>query len=340
MKKGTIISMMLLVAFTILASSSVAQEQKKLAQTGMKFLNVGSDAQATAMGEAVTAIEGSSASMFYNPACMARLNSLYDITLGQTQWIADINHNFAGIAVNPWHGDYGVFGLMLQFVDYGDLQETIRASNAQGFLDLGTFKPTASAIGISYARALSDRFSIGGNGKFVSQNLGNGTIDLDDQGNPIRTKSETDVWVFDFGMLYKTGYKSLNFGVAVRNFSKEVKYEREGFQLPLIFKIGLSVNAVDFLPLDKETHSFVLSADATHPRDYPEQVNFGGEYVFMQILALRAGYMTNNDEFGVTGGFGVHKTLRDMRLGVDYSYTPFGVFKEVHRITFQLTMLH
>jgi hypothetical protein len=320
-------------------SSTLLGQNQKLAQTGMKFLNVGAGAQQTAMGEAVTSLEGSSLSMFYNPAAMARLSSLYDVTLGQTRWIADINHNYASVAINPSNGDYGVIGFTMQFVDYGDLQETIRSNNQQGFLDVGTFRPTASAIGIGYARALSDRFSVGGNVKYVTQNLGNAATLLDSYGNSTRTKSSKDVMVFDFGMLYKTGFKSLNFGVAIRNFSQEVKYEREGFQLPLIFKIGVSMNAVDFTDLDNKMHSLLFSVDATHPRDYPEQVNLGAEYLFMQILAMRGGYMSNNDEYGWTYGLGVQKAFGEVKLGFDYSYTPFGVFTEVSRISVTLTML-
>lgn len=339
MIKSIRIAAVLLVSMAMLSSALVGQYQK-LAQTGMKFLNVGAGARQTAMGEAFTAIEGSSISMFYNPANMARLSSLYDVNLGQTRWIADINHNFASVAISPSNGDYGVFGVTLQFVDYGDLQGTIRSDNEKGYLETGTFHPTATAFGIGYARALSDRFSIGGNAKFVTQNLGDAATTLDAYGNYDRTKSSKDVMVFDFGMMYKTGYKSLNFGVAIRNFSQEVKFEREAFQLPLIFKIGISMNAFDLTDLDKQYHSLVLSVDATHPRDYPEQVNIGAEYVFMQIFALRGGYMSNNDEYGWTEGIGLQKAFGDVRMGFDYSYMKFGVFTEVSRISFQLTMLH
>lgn len=339
MRKSIGITIVLFAALGTLSATALSENQK-LAQTGMKFLNVGAGGQQTAMGEAVTSLEGSSVSMFYNPAGMARLSSLYDINLGQTRWIADINHNFASVAISPAQGDYGVFGFTLQFVDYGDLQETMRASNEQGFYDLGTFRPTASAIGIGYARALSDRFSVGGNVKFVTQNLGDAATSIDALGDPLKSKSTKEVLVFDIGMLYRTGFKSLNFGVAVRNFSQEVRYEREGFQLPLIFKIGLSMNALDLTDMDRQMHSLILSVDATHPRDYPEQVNVGAEYLFMQILAVRGGYMSNNDEHGLTYGVGLQKTLGDIRLAVDYSYTPFGIFKEVSRISFDLTMLH
>lgn len=329
-----------IILLTFISSAvSLWGQDRKLAQTGMKFLNVGATAQATGMAEAVTAIEGQSVSMFYNPAGMARQESFVDVYINQTQWIADITHNFASISVNPWGGSYGVIGMTLQFVDYGDLQQTIRADNTQGFLDIGLFKPAASAIGIGYANALSDRFSVGGNVKFVNQNLGTAITDIDPQGARVEKSSSTDVLVFDFGMLYKTGFKSLQFGVSVRNFSKEVKYEEEGFQLPLIFKIGLSMNLIELLEMDKTTHSLLLAVDATHPRDYPEQINLGAEYTFMKLLSVRGGYMFNNDEYGLTAGVGIQKDIAGFHLGVDYSYMPFGVFSTVHRIAFQMSVL-
>ena len=73
--------------------------------------------------------------------------------------------------------------------------------------------------------------------------------------------------------------------MTIRNFAQEVKFEKERFQLPLIFKIGASVNAIDFFDeIDKSQHSLLVSVDATHPRDYPEQLNLGMEYQFMEFL--------------------------------------------------------
>jgi len=334
-KRITIVSVIAFVVCCIV--SSVTLGQQKLAQSGMKFLNVGTNARITAMGEAFTAVEGFSSSMFYNPACMARLNALVDVSLGQTKWIADINYNYASAATSPLQGRYGVIGVTVMSVDYGELIETIRANNPDGFLDVGKFSPSAFMIGIGYANALSDRFSVGGNVKYVSQLLGNSTVRLGAAGELEKTESKTSIMAFDLGILYRTGFKSLNFGMTVRNFSKEVKYEKEGFQLPLIFKIGLSMNVMDFFDVNKEMHSFLVAIEATHPRDYPEQLNVGGEYLFMQILALRAGYMFNNDEFGFTAGVGAQKTFGDLRLGVDYSYTPFGVFNQVHRISVEFS---
>jgi len=331
--------LILFILVVLCGSVSLVQSQdRKLAQTGMKFLNVGSNAQATGIVDAITSLEGQSVSMFYNPAAMARQKSFVDVFIGQTQWIADINHNFASIAFSPENGDYGVIGVTLQFVDYGEFLGTVRANNTQGFINTGTFSPSATAFGIGYSKALSDRFSIGGNIKTVRQDLGSSITNVDNLGVQTQKGNALSVLVFDFGMLYRTGFHSLNFGVSVRNFSKEVKYQEEEFQLPLIFKIGLSMNVIDLTNLDREMHALTVSVDATHPRDYPEQINLGGEYLFMKSLAIRGGYMFNNDEYGYTLGLGVQQEFSGIHLGVDYSYMPFGVFSDVHRISFQISL--
>ncbi|MFO7526944.1 MAG: PorV/PorQ family protein [Ignavibacteriaceae bacterium] len=323
----------------LICSIGFAQQQK-LGQTGMKFLNMSVDARISAFGDAVTSLENNATSMFYNPAAMANLDRTADLTLGSTQFIADINYYHAAVAFTPFDGDYGVFGFSFVSVDYGDFLGTIRANNEQGFVDIGTFSPTALAIGFGYAKALSEKFSIGGNVKYVRQSLGTSVIDAVDfnsgsnsYASTTAEENELDVMAFDFGVLYKTGFESLNIGMSVRNFAKEVKYKEEGFQLPIIFQIGASFNFSDIMNVNKDEHSFLVTVDANHPRDYPEQINFGLEYTFMEVLSLRGGYSSPNDERGFSTGVGLKKDLGGVDLGVDYGYTPFGVFNSVHRLT-------
>jgi hypothetical protein len=330
----------LIFLMVLIQSQNTFSQRQKLAQTGMKFLNVSPDARASAFGDAVTSLESNSSAMFYNPAGMARFEGYADISLGQTQWIADIKYYNGSIAFAPFDGDYGVFGLSFISVDYGDFFGTVRADNDQGYLDVGTFSPTAIAFGFGYAKSLSEKFAIGGNVKYVRQSLGTSVVDNVER-NPITTgyssgttqDNELDVLAFDFGVIYKTGFKSLNIGMSIRNFSREVQYKEEGFQLSLIFQIGTSFNFSDLLELDKNEHSILLTADANHPRDFPEQILVGFEYTFMNMLSLRGGYSAPNDERDITAGVGLKQNIQGLNLGIDYSYTDFGIFNNVHRIT-------
>jgi hypothetical protein len=311
--------------------------QVKLAQTGLKFLSVGADARASGLGDAITALEGNSTSMFYNPSGMARQNSFVDISFSNTKWIADIDYMHASISVAPEEGLYGVFGVSIASVDYGEFKRTIRGSTEE-YIDLGTFSPTAIAVGLGYAKALSDKFSVGGNIKYVYQDLGSGHVVAINTSGGYDTQSfDINVMAFDFGVLYKTGFKSLTFGMSLRNFSQEIEYIEESFQLPLTFKIGLSMNMLDIMELEKDEHSFLLSVDASHPRDYKEQLHIGGEYTFMNILSLRAGYVSPTDEQGINFGAGLKHSFVGFNFGVDYSYLDFGVFDNVNRFSINIS---
>jgi len=327
----------LLIPLLLICAVFSSAQNKKLAQTGLKFLNVATDPRAVAMGGALTSVEGSSASLFFNPAGLARMTPTVHASFGTTKWIAGIDHMYGSAAIATPNNEYGIFGVTLQTVDYGEIIRTIRASNAEGYMDVGTFSPVALSIGLGYARSLSDRFSIGGRVAYNLQDLGEGVSNVTDRtSNPIASKNKVEVLSFDFGMLYKTGLKSLNFGASIKNFSKEIKFQRESFQLPLTFRIGLSMNAMDIISESAQTDPLLITVDAINSRDYPETVNLGAEYVFMKAFALRTGYMFGYEEQGFTAGVGIQQTLEGISVGLDYAYTPFGVFGDVNRFALQI----
>jgi hypothetical protein len=309
----------------------VAQEREKRAQTVMKFLSVTNDARVSALGDAITAVEGNSFSMFFNPAGMARQKSFMSMSLGQTQWIADINYLYGSASFTPFDRKFGVFGLTVSTVDYGDIIGT--RIQGKSFVETGTFSPTAMSFGVGYAKELTDKFSIGGNVKYVRQSLGSHNVQSQNSQEMIDKDFSANVMAFDLGILYKTGYKNLNFGMSIRNFSQEVKFEEENSQLPLTFKIGLSFDFADLMAVDREDHSLLMAVDAVHPRDYYEQVNVGFEYSFMESFSVRAGYVTPHDEMGINAGFGLKQEIMSTEVALDYAYTSFGVFDNVHRFT-------
>ncbi len=330
----------LTIAMVLLAASGVYAQREtgnneKLAQTGMKFLSVSPDARISALGESNASVEGYSSSMFYNPAGMARLAETTingEASFGSTSWIADIKYLHGSVALSPMNGDFGTIGLSFVSVDYGEFNKTIRANNEKGFIDIGTYKPSAYAFGIGYAKALSEKFSVGGNIKYCVQDLGKHVIGISPNGGYVEKDYMVDVLAFDFGVIYKTGFKSLNLGMTIRNFSEEIQYEEEGFQLPLTLKIGLSVNAVDFFNIDPKMHAFLVTVDASHPRDFAEQISVGGEYTFMNTFSVRGSYKYPADEHNYTVGAGVNLSYAGYSIGADYAYTPFGIFDNVHRI--------
>lgn len=332
MKKLLIVVLSGLVLGGFWSRPGLAQKNEKLAQTGFQFLTVVSDARAAAMGNAVNSLSLESTSLFFNPAGLADMTSFIDVSASDNRWIADIHHNTVSLALRPWHGRYGVLGFSAQSVDYGDkIFGTVVASEAQsakGYIDTGNITPSALAIGVGYARALNDRFSVGGQVRWVHQDFGILNIPFNDSTTTDKRYQSTPL-SFDFGTLFKTGFKSLTFGMSIRNFSHEVKYIRESFELPLVFTLGIHADLMDWIPIGKNQQSAILSVDAKHDRSHAEQLCVGLDYRLMHMLSCRIGYVSNNYENTMTYGVG----FSWIGLSVDYAYAPYDVFDSVQRVT-------
>lgn len=313
----------------------VDRTRDKRAQSGMQFLDISISPRAAAMGDAVAAVEmNSSTAMFYNPATMANLDGL-SIALSTAQWFADIQYSNGALAISPAGGRYGVFGISFLAVDYGELEGTIINEDpaSLGYIETELFSPTALAVGIGYAIALSDRFSLGGHARYAHQDLGESMMNLegDMQENAVNTP------VFDFGVIYKTGYQSLNLAVTARNFSPAITYEEESFEAPLSLNIGVSMDIMDLMSQSSSAHSFLVGLEGEHPRSYDEQFRIGGEYQFMDLLFLRAGYTFPTDEQGISLGGGVNLGVGDIRIGADYAYSAYGILGNVNRVGLHLS---
>ncbi|MCK5146738.1 PorV/PorQ family protein [bacterium] len=312
-----------------------AQDRKKTAQSGLQFLSIISDARSAALGGAVHTLPGmNSSALLFNPAGMADMEASIDITASQNQWIADISHNTFTIAFNPANGRYGVIGASLLIVDYGEFQGTMVAPDEfLGYIKTDIFSPSAFAAGLGYAKKLTDMFSVGGQIKYVRQTLGHSVYQVNDTLNA-KVRNEVSTLAYDFGTMFKTGYKSLVFGMSVRNFAPELKYEREGFQAPMAFTLGISMDLVDIMPLDNATHSLYASVNHTYFRSHEGQIIIGLDYTLAGMLSIRSGYIFGNDEDNISFGMGVNVH----GISFDYAYTPFGVFDKVQRMTARFSM--
>ena len=310
-----------------------AEDYKKIAQTGFQFLSVRSDARANGMAGALNAVECGSAAIYYNPATLGFMQGTMDVTASYNTWIAGIKHNSFTGAFNIANGRFGAVAISVSSVDYGEIEGTEFWGNDQGYIETGLIYPTAMQAGIGYAKSLSTKFSVGGQIRWVGQDLGSSNVlieDLQTGTSEVVTRDHVaNALAFDFGTYFKTGWKSFVFGMSVRNFSGEVMFEEESFQLPLTFTMGVSMDLMDFVESAGDNHSLLLSVDASHPRSYPEYIDLGLEYKFMDVFFVRVGYMGNRDERGLTFGSGVEVA----GISIDYSYTPFGIFNDAQSFT-------
>ncbi|MFC1619542.1 PorV/PorQ family protein [Candidatus Neomarinimicrobiota bacterium] len=294
---------------------------EKVGITSFQFLKVMTDARSTGMGEAYSAVASSSAAVFWNPAALTRIKRA-DLAFSHANWFLDTQHfSFAAAYELPGRGTVGFQALT---VDYGSIEET-RVDHLM-FIDNvynpgltgRTLQPGANVFGLSFARRLTDRFAFGLTMKYASEDL---------------VLESASSMMFDLGILYRTGYRSLQLAATIRHFGPEIKYIDESFPLPQTFNIGISANLIspqDNFLLSSEDHSLLFAFDLIQPRDYDQQYNMGFEYAWTSLIFLRSGYKINYDTAGLSLGAGVK--VRNIRI--DYSFNDHGQYLgTVHRFT-------
>lgn len=307
-----------------------AQQQGKLAQTGMAFLDISVGARAVAMGDAYVSVGTGSDALFWNPAGMA-FTTKPELMFNYNQWIADINHISGSAAYSL--GNVGVIGLSFISVDYGEIAGTkVAPETAAGYELIDNLSPSSFVLGVAFAQRVGTKFAFGIQAKYVRENLGNSVSGYSSE--TVKTEENSLGGLgFDFGTVFYTGYKDFRVAMSARNFSREIGYHDATFPMPLTFSFGVAMNVLSLME-GQENQSLMIAVDALHPRDYPERINLGAEYSYNEMFFVRAGYKYNTDEQGISGGFGIKKAIGPIKVQLDYAYSDFGLFDGVHRTSF------
>ena len=320
-----------LIAFLLPALAPAQVGLNKIAQRTMNFQQVGLSARASGVGEAFCAVGRGAEAIFYNPAGAAESGRRLDLAFYSTQWIADINYMAGALSYDL--GRFGAVGLSFLNVDYGDIYTTslLDASESalypQGYKDTGLAANVGAwSLGLTYGRAISTQFLIAGNARLVSQSLGASNL------TGGLTRNDATKLVVDAGVKYYTGIKSFRFGMAIRNFSSNIRREEINEQLPLTFTMGAALDLLDFVMAGAtEENDLTLSVDFVHPNNYSERVNLGVECLLMHRLAVRGGYQSNQGIASWSAGFGLLTPFSGSSLIVDYSYSWVDTFDAVNR---------
>ena len=306
---------------------------RKVGQSTMNFLLVSNSPRASALGEAYCALGTGVESLFFNPAGVIELNNRFEMQTYTTRWIADINYLAGGFVWNMQR--YGAIGISLLSVDYGTIYGTSLLYNAEkdqyplGYIDLGSVKNVgAYAFGLTYGRAISSQFLIGGSLRLVGQNLGQSQLN-----SGLKNNNATKL-AFDAGVKYLTDFHGFRFGMAIRNFSSNIKREEIDEQLPLLFTMGMAIDLLEVVaPTFSQNNSLNLTVDFLHPNNYSERINYGLEYILFDRFAIRGGYQTNQDLASWSTGIGVNYDIGKTNLRFDYSYSNFDLFDGVNRFS-------
>lgn len=337
MKKMFYLSLILMM---FLYSMPASAKMKKLGQAGMSFLNIGGSARASAMADVFGFAKNDLSSVFYNPAGLASVDGTA-FYLNSTSWIADMK--VANIAVSHNTGNMGTFALSIQSMDYGDFNGTaISETDARGYTDIEVGDIGALAVGLGYGISMTDKFSIGGNVKWVTQQLGVNDTYIGDALDETGKKNDISTLAYDFGTSYDTGIKSIQLTMSIRNYAAQQLYESEEFQIPQTYKIGIAANLFELLPIgDPAANSCILAVEGVDSQDRTEFMNAGLEYSLMNLIDLRGGFSfqrSQDDAGGLNAGGGLK--LANLGLPIDgrldISYSDYGsIFGSVMRFSLQ-----
>jgi len=336
MRKLVILIVSLHLALLVPGSSLLyAQDFNKSAQAGLKFADIGLSARAAGMGEAFTLIGDDANAIFHNPAGIAQVQKgNVDLTFGIVNWIADIKLNAVGFVGNL--GTLGNVGISFFNIDYG-ISEGTRYDplSEEGYVGTGPLDLSSFAMGLSYARALTEKFMIGASAKYAYEHLGSTPFMniAEDDTNIVEIENKISTPIFDIGTIFYPGFKSFRFGMSIKNFTPALQYTFEegrtnAFTAPLTFRMGAAMNILDLFG-DYQDYSFLVDFELVHPRDFSKRYHLGGEFSILKILKLRAGYKFGYDEEGVSFGAGINTG----NVKLDYAYGAFGIFNSVSRVS-------
>ncbi|MGB2696930.1 MAG: PorV/PorQ family protein [Candidatus Zixiibacteriota bacterium] len=290
---------------------SLCFAQAKVGTAGAQFLEIGVSARAMGLGEAFLGIVDDASALYYNPAGLTQLESK-EAMLTHIEYPADIKYDFAGL-VYPTPNFGGVWGLAFYVLNTGEMPLTTPDHPLPSDV---TFIARDFAAGLSYARGLTDRFSIGFTFKFVQEAYG---------------EEKATGWAADMGTLYNSGYKGFKVAMVISNFGPDFKFLKENYPLPMNFKFGGTMEV-----LNNHVHKTTLNLEGSHPNDNLEKYNFGIEHWYKDTFAARIGYNLEYDTGGISVGLGVKLPLSYTNLKVDYGYHDFGYLEEIHKFSLGL----
>lgn len=299
--------------------------------SGFQFLKIPVDARSAALGETVAANGFDASALYWNPALAAQVDRA-QIGFSHTEYFADVKVEYlAGI----YHlRSLGLtIGASLQALNSGDMDVTTE------FQQTGTgetFRFVDVAAGITVAQQLTDLFSYGVTAKWVHESVAGLTA---------------NTAVLDLGVFYRIGDTGAQMAVVIRNFGIDaalhgelertalgtgtrVESDFESMTPPTTFALGITYNLFRGHP----TNSLMLSGQLNNPNDNAENLNLGAEYIWNDVLALRAGYRFGIEEFDIPSfgaGF-MLPAISGVQARFDYGFNRLDKLGAVHRLGMNL----
>jgi hypothetical protein len=348
------ISQLIILFIFIIYQFSMAQNQPyRVGTTAANFLEMGIGSAGNAMGDAYVSAVQDISSVYWNPAGLAYLPHNEFLVMHQP-WIAGINVNFAGAGVV--FPEIGTFALAITNVDYGRTEVTTMAmQDGTG----ETYEANEYAFVLSYGRKIVQWFSFGASIKYVTSSIWHMSASAEavDLGVVVDTDFLSPTDKRENGL--KLGMSISNYGTRMQydgidllqpidilpdengNYKDvEGQYRVQGWELPLIFRIGTSIT-----PIVSEKQKITLAVDALHPNNNAESLNMGAEYEYSFVgfgkFLLWGGYrglLMDENPYGMTLGVGLQLYLmNNANIKIGYAYKDMQILSNTSIYTVAIT---
>jgi len=263
-------------------------------EAGAQFLKIPVGPRACAMGGSSVAIADDPSATYWNPAGLTYLDTPQIMGM-HASWLEGTSYQYFAAVLPRAHGHFGV---AFSYSSSGKMPG--RDVNFEVTEEYGAYDIAGT---LAYARDVTSALSAGCGIKLIQQK--------------IEEEKATGI-ALDLGIVYKMPIADeLRAGVSVQNLGPEITFIEESDPLPLNFKGGLAY--VD--------GPFTLAGSIEKPRFSEMRLHLGGEYLILDILALRAGFKTRPEmDNAFTGGFGV--LWQDLRI--EYAFVPFEEINDTH----------
>lgn len=328
------------IVVAVFASSTSLMAQSKVGTTAANFLTIPVGPRASGMGGAFVATADDATSAFWNAGGLTQILDNFTLAVARTDWLVGTKLNWIAVAVRIDQDNAAA--VTLNQLDYGKTPITTPvAPNGTG----QDWSAQDIAVGVSYARNLTDRFSIGGTVKFIDEQIWN---------------ESATAFAMDMGLLFKTGFHGVRLGMNIANFGTEMQMSgkdllepidltpgqaggnsnlvgllgTKSWPLPLVFTVGLGTDIVK-----SDQVRWAVDVDALYPNNADGYINLGMEVAWDHMLSFRAGYNSLFEQYaeqGLTLGAGLEYNFGGMETRVDYSYMDFGVFNYVSRYSLSI----
>ncbi|MBN1595750.1 PorV/PorQ family protein [candidate division FCPU426 bacterium] len=317
MKRQILLAGILAMACALSTHTWAEQTNFDIGKVGGSELKIGLGPRAVAMGEAFVAMADDWNATAWNPAGLAQIEG-YQAGFMHNIYLEETSMEYLGYAQNLFEG--AGIGANFMFLNFGTLDKVEIRNDLPEIT--GEFTPTVFTFALGYGQWVFPAMSVGGNIKFISQN--------------IDTESYSAIAV-DVAALFKLDHLGANgfkAGLAIQNLGSTLG----DASLPMNAKAGLAY-AAPFTISTQDIWNVLLDINLPFGDVNYTSANVGTEYWFSNIVAARVGYKIKDtgDLGGVTGltaGLGAKVPMgQTTALHLDYALLSFGDLGMTHQIS-------